>query len=75
MESTVNINVICHIFPLFWWECGQGLLATMVYVISEVTGNENDSWSDKIGILYVLYKDGKPESLIKCKNQFVFEWY
>jgi hypothetical protein len=43
----------------------------MVYVISEVTGNENDNWSDKISILYVLYNDGERESLIKCKNQFV----
>jgi len=43
----------------------------MVYVISEVRGSENDNWSDKIGILYVLYNGGEPESLIKCKNQFV----
>lgn len=47
----------------------------MIYVISEVTGSENDNWSDIIGILYILCNDGEPESLIKCKNQFVFEWY
>jgi hypothetical protein len=51
----------------------------MVFMISEVTGSDNDNWSDTIGILYVLYNDGEPESLIKCKNQFlclfVFEWY
>ena len=39
-----------------------GLLAAMVYVVSEVRGSESDSWSDKIGILYVLYNDGEPES-------------
>jgi hypothetical protein len=48
-----------------------GLLAAMVCVISEVTGNKNGSWSDKIGILHVLYNDGEPENLSKCKNQFV----
>ena len=47
----------------------------MVCVMSEVTGSENDSWSDKIGVLYRLYNDGEPENLSKCKNQFVFEWY